>query len=221
MLGVHPPGRLASSSRRRSRRADRRPRRLPRHDGREGRRPPAPVVASPPSRRVLVCERRGGPATGPRCALASAAGLPDGQVWLALTDADSAVPHDWLARQLAWRATGAEAVAGTVSVRDWREQSSLVRRRFVRYLGKEGQGFGHPHVHGANLSFSASAYRRAGAVPEVATGEDGALWSRLRTTAVTVSTGDLAVETSGRRDGRAPGGFADFLAGLERVPGDD
>lgn len=153
---------------------------------------------------------------GLQVALEAASGLPDEQVWLAMTDADSSVPHEWFVRQLAWRTRGADAVAGTVTIRDWADQPPAVRHRFLHYLRREGTGHGHPHVHGANLSFGAAAYRRAGGLPELSTSEDHALWNALSSTSATVSVGDLPVLTSARRNARAPGGFAHFLNKLGR-----
>ena len=83
--------------------------------------------------------------------LLRAAGVADHRHWLATTDADSLVPADWLARQLEWRRRGADAVAGTVDVRDWSEQPASVRHHFERHQRSHGLGFDHPHVHGANL----------------------------------------------------------------------
>lgn len=154
-----------------------------------------------------------------RAGFAAALSLSDGlaheRCWLATTDADSRVPHDWLARQLAWRRRGASALAGTVRVSDWSPQPSGVRRRYEEHLRRRGLSSGHGHVHGANLSFSAAAYRRAGGLPPLATAEDHAMWRALGSSgARLVSPGDLVVETSARREGRAPAGFASLLGSL-------
>ncbi|MHB1988745.1 MAG: glycosyltransferase family 2 protein [Acidimicrobiales bacterium] len=148
-------------------------------------------------------------------ALKLAAGLAGEQVWLATTDADTIVAHDWLARQLAWRERGAQAVAGTVAVKDWQSQPTGVVRGWAVHAGRQGRGAGHSHVHGANLAFSADAYERAGGMPSLPTAEDHAMWRALRGSgARTVSVGDLAVATSARREGRAPDGFAGLLRSL-------
>ncbi|MCU1488759.1 MAG: glycosyl transferase [Acidimicrobiaceae bacterium] len=169
---------------------------------------------------AVVLESREGTAGGARRlgfaqALRLAQGRDPADVWLATTDADSVVPRDWLARQLAWRALGAEAIAGTVTVERWTEQPVGHARRFARYLAVQGAGFGHPHVHGANLSCSASAYLACGGVPPVATGEDRLLWLALAEAGTaSVAVSDLPVITSARREGRAPDGFAGFLGEL-------
>ena len=147
--------------------------------------------------------------------LLRAAGVADHRHWLATTDADSLVPADWLARQLEWRRRGADAVAGTVDVRDWSEQPASVRHHFERHQRSYGLGFDHPHVHGANLGLSAAAYRAAGGVPHIDRAEDHALWDAVGAAGLRrVSAPDLPVITSSRRDGRAAGGFSDLLRSL-------
>ena len=141
------------------------------------------------------------------------AGRPYGQLWLATTDADTTVPPDWLAVQLHLAARGAEVVAGTVRVEDWSQQPAAVARRFTGTYGTPGQG--HLHVHGANLGLCAAAYVEAGGVPPLALAEDQALVDDLRRRAKRlVATGRIPVTTSGRRESRTVGGFADHLRGL-------
>jgi len=141
------------------------------------------------------------------------AGRPAEQLWLATTDADSTVPEDWLAEQLRLAARGAEVVAGTVRVQDWSQQTERVRARFAATYGTPQ--LGHLHVHGANLGMSAAAYLDAGGVPPLALAEDQALVDALRVRARRlVATGRIAVTTSGRRESRTAGGFADHLREL-------
>lgn len=174
----------------------------------------------PWAHRLLVVETSAGSvgaarSVGLSLALSWAADAPEERVWLATTDADTVVPHDWLARQLAWRRAGAEAVAGRVRVGDWSGRPPSTRRAFLRYLLHEGAGLGHPHVHGANLAFGARAYRRAGGMTPVSTGEDRALWDALMSSgAVAVAAGDVVVDTSARSEARAPNGFSSFLSQL-------
>ena len=140
------------------------------------------------------------------------AGRPTTDIWLATTDADSAVPADWLAVQLELARGGAQAVAGTVQVRDWSQQPPAARARFDRTYGVPGDG--HLHVHGANLGISAEAYVDAGGVPPLALAEDHALVDTLRARGSRlVATGRIPVVTSGRRESRTVGGFADHLRG--------
>ena len=140
------------------------------------------------------------------------AGRPMTQIWLATTDADSTVPADWLAVQLELARGGAQAVAGTVHVHDWSQQPLAARARFDRTYGVPGDG--HVHVHGANLGISAEAYLAAGGVPPLALAEDHALVDTLRARGSRlVATGRISVTTSGRRESRTVGGFADHLRG--------
>jgi glycosyltransferase involved in cell wall biosynthesis len=54
------------------------------------------------------------------------------RVWLATTDADTQVPRSWLADQLVHARRGVDAVAGMVSVTDWRGHAPAVVERFRR-----------------------------------------------------------------------------------------
>jgi len=132
------------------------------------------------------------------------------EVWLAMTDADSAVPADWLSGQLALASDGWEVVVGTVAVEDWSEHHPSVRTHWAaNYDAVEG----HPHVHGANLGCTAAAYLDAGGWPMIPAHEDVALLKHLSKRRV-VSTATLAVITSARRDTRAEGGFGDTLSSM-------
>jgi len=109
---------------------------------------------------------------------------------------------------------GWDAVVGTVRVADWSGYRAGVRSLFRdRYGAASGP---HPHVHGANLGFRASAYLRAGGFPEVPTAEDHALVAALTASGARVRRiRALAVTTSARREARAPHGFSHYLAELE------
>lgn len=141
-------------------------------------------------------------------------GSPLRHTWLLTTDADSTVPVDWVRSHLAIADAGAAAVAGIVRVDDLNEHPPAVAERFARTYVTNPDG-SHPHVHGANLGVRADAYRAVGGWPSIPTGEDHALWQRIRAVGwPTVSSIDAWVTTSGRRVGRAPAGFADHLAEL-------
>ncbi len=132
--------------------------------------------------------------------------------WLANTDADCAVPRQWLLHQLSAAQRGVAAVAGIVDVDSFREHRPPVEAlfRFTYRIHPDGT---HPHVHGANLGVRADAYRAAGGWGLQSTAEDHDLWRRLRhTVSPCVSDAKLRVLTSGRRLGRAPFGFAAALA---------
>jgi Glycosyl transferase family 2 len=152
-------------------------------------------------------------AAGFAAVLEREAGRPATDLWLASTDADSTVPPDWLAEQLLLAAAGAEAVAGTVRVRNWSQQPAATRHRFARTYGTPPGG--HRHVHGANLGLTAAAYLDAGGMPALPSGEDQALMDTLRARSHrVVATGRIPVLTSARRESRTTGGFADHLREL-------
>ena len=152
-----------------------------------------------------------GPAAGrrPEPSLAG----PDAGLWLATTDADSLVPPDWLSRQLRYADAGWEAVVGTVTVTDWTGHAARTAGEFARQYGMwRGP---HPHVHGANLGFTAGAYRAAGGFPPLRTGEDHALVATLRAQGRRVlRTPLVTVVTSARDTYRAPAGFGHHLTTL-------
>ena len=137
---------------------------------------------------------------------------PMERCWLANTDADCVLPDNWLVEQLRLAEEAFEAVAGIIDVDTFEEHASHVFDRFrATYLIRPDGS--HPHVHGANLGVRADAYLRAGGWRDFATAEDHDLWGRLvRTGARTLQTSRLKLLTSGRRQGRAPQGFAETLA---------
>ena len=137
---------------------------------------------------------------------------PLSNVWLANTDADCIVPPAWLSDQLAFAASGIEAVAGTISVDSFEEHSPEVPARFHTSYSIHADGT-HPHIHGANLGVRADRYLEVGGWADFKTAEDHDLWGRLKRAGVRVlSPAQLSVVTSGRRVGRAPNGFAGALA---------
>ena len=139
-------------------------------------------------------------------------GITDSQTWLATTDADSVVPSDWLSRMLGHAAAGWSAVVGTVRVTDWSDHPEGVR---TRWHAQYESGDRHAQVHGANLGVRADAYRRVGGMPSLSRAEDVELVAALRAAGERAfPAGDLPVVTSGRRTGRAAGGFAAHLQEL-------
>jgi len=151
-----------------------------------------------------------------RAALAPAvaSGAPSG-VWVATTDADSVVPPRWFELQAIWSNWGADGCAGLVELDPGDPLPAAVRARWGAHVERRGRGFGHPHVHGANLGLRADLWLEAGGFDHLSAGEDHALWRRARALgARLVATDDIVVCTSARLDGRAPGGFSEFLADL-------
>lgn len=138
--------------------------------------------------------------------------LRAGARWLAFTDADTVVSPGWLAAQLG---LGAQAVCGSVEVRDWSAhgpEGDTVRRHFER---RYRDADGHRHIHGANLGVCALAYQRAGGFPPMACSEDVALVEALQRSGATIAwSAAPRVVTSARKDARARGGFGDTLLGM-------
>jgi hypothetical protein len=149
---------------------------------------------------------------GTRALIAAESGRPGSAIWIATTDADSRVPADWLARQVALADAGADAIAGTIAVDDWHEQPRATRDLFLaRYASDLGPA-AHGHVHGANLGVRGSTYEEIGGLAGLPLAEDRALVDALEAHGARVMRPpSLRVVTSGRRESRAAGGFSDHL----------
>ncbi|MFK3795591.1 glycosyltransferase [Pseudomonas sp. NPDC088444] len=129
--------------------------------------------------------------------------------WLACTDADSIVPLDWLAAQLAH---GADAVCGVVEVDDWSEHGAMVRQRYeAAYMDQDG----HRHIHGANLGMTRTAYVQAGGFPAMRCHEDVHLVQALQASGANIAwSRSVRVRTSARMAFKAQGGFGSYLLSL-------
>jgi glycosyltransferase involved in cell wall biosynthesis len=146
------------------------------------------------------------------------AGRDSAAIWLATTDADTVVPPGWLRRQLSYAGRGWDVVLGTVEVADWAEHPPHAPAAFDA-LYEFGAG-PHPHVHGANLGIRASAYLAAGGFRPLRTAEDHALLAAATEAGCpVVQASDLTVQTSARRQARAPHGFSHLLRTLAPLPG--
>lgn len=147
----------------------------------------------------------------PGPAVLAAAELWAGRVWLANTDADSAVPQNWLVRQVELADAGADAVLGSVEPDPAGTDPAILRRWLARHPFTED----HPHIYGANFGVRASAYLAAGGFPRMRVHEDRILVENLRRNAYTVlATDTIRVLTSGRTHARAPQGFGAYLRAL-------
>jgi glycosyltransferase involved in cell wall biosynthesis len=145
------------------------------------------------------------------------AGTDPAAVWLATTDADTIVPPGWLRRQLSYASQGWDLVLGTVAVTDWGEHPPHTPAMFAA-MYESGEG-PHPHVHGANLGIRASAYLAAGGFRPLRTAEDHALMAAATEAGCQVlQASDITVQTSARRQARAPRGFSHVLRALAREP---
>jgi glycosyltransferase involved in cell wall biosynthesis len=171
------------------------------------------VIAArfPGVRPVMISAGRVGAArhAGARAAIASAP--PARELWLANTDADCAVPRDWLSFMVAEARRDTQVVLGTVL-----PGPGLPAAMKAVWLGRHHLREGHPHVHGANFAIRADTYLRLGGWQPLTRGEDVDLARRaasgghLRIT----RTASIPVVTSSRTAARAPGGFASYLTTL-------
>ena len=142
---------------------------------------------------------------------------------------------DWIAENLAAFEAGAEAVLGRIDLDGEGEflPEALHRRgaledayeRLLTELSWLLDPLEHnpwPHhatISGASLGITRTAYCRVGRLPRVPLGEDKALIALLsRQDARIRYCPTVRVITSGRTNGRAPGGVADTLAIRSREP---
>ena len=138
-------------------------------------------------------------------------GEPAGRLWIASTDADSAVPPDWLLTHLHYARAGVDLLLGTVRPDPAELSGGVLAAWRLRHLMTDG----HPHVHGANLGVRGDSYLLAGGFPDVEAHEDVLLRNAVQACGgLTVSTGASPVLTSGRQRGRAPAGLSHYLRDL-------
>lgn len=123
------------------------------------------------------------------------------------TDADCVVPPTWLVDLLAL-AHDHDLVQGWVSP-DLADLQGAARERWTS-LNPVGRG----SLHGANLAVRLDSYLAVGGFPAVAEHEDLLLVRALKARGCS-SVDGTTVLTSGRRDGRVPGGFAGYLRDLD------
>ena len=151
-------------------------------------------------------------AHGVMVATAHVPGWQRGSHWLANTDADCAVPRDWLVRQAILADAGVDLVTGTVEP----DSDELAPGVLAKWRALHELRDGHHHVHGANLGVRLSTYVDSGGFEPTPLHEDLGLVERVRASGATcVASSALHLRTSGRLRGRAPGGFAHFLSELE------
>ena len=130
------------------------------------------------------------------------------RVWIASTDADSAVPENWLVEQVRLARQGVDLMIGTVRP-DLRDLSEVQR---AAWTAKHTPGLANGHVHGANLGIRADVYRAGGGYGSVDEHEDVLLVEAARRAGARVRASDECwVLTSGRSIGRTPGGYARYL----------
>jgi glycosyltransferase involved in cell wall biosynthesis len=140
-------------------------------------------------------------------ALASLGSAPEG-TWIAMTDADTLVPRDWVTHQLDLMDAGIDLVLGTVRP----DFADLSARHAAYWRATHPRGRPPGNVHGANLGVRASTYAEAGGIRDLIEHEDVALVRAVRALGAREHASDVhEVETSGRFTGRTPGGYAAFL----------
>lgn len=144
--------------------------------------------------------------------LAEFAGMPLDRLWIATTDADSAVPPRWLAWQVERANSGVDALAGLIDI----SSHTMLHRTFAPIYERKIGGGTHMHIHGANMALRASVYRAAGGFQEAACREDVALWNRLSALPGVRAVADphLVVQTSARPQSRVDGGFATYIRNM-------
>ena len=148
---------------------------------------------------------------------------------LLTSDADSRVPPQWLARNLAAIHAGCDAVAGRVTLEPAEE--GLLPQALMRRTARENayeQALlalsaridpiahdpwpNHWSASGASYGVTLDAYRAIGGLPYPASGEDRALADMLLRHDIPIRHDpDIVVVTSARLDGRACGGVADTI----------
>jgi GT2 family glycosyltransferase len=145
------------------------------------------------------------------------------------TDADSRVPPNWVRSNLAYIEGGADAVAGRI-ILDEAEAANLpaaLHKRGALESAYESllteidatldpQDSNpwpcHWTCSGATLSVRRDVYLRVGGLPAIPVGEDRAFVLTLRAHNARVRHApDIVTITSGRLEGRAPGGAADTI----------
>lgn len=135
-------------------------------------------------------------------------GSEGADTWIAMTDADTVVPRDWITHQLDLMDAGVDLVLGTVRP----DFADLSARHAAYWRATHRRGEPAGNVHGANLGVRASVYARAGGIPHLAEHEDVAFVRAVRAIGAAVHASDgHEVETSGRFAGRTPAGYAAFL----------
>jgi hypothetical protein len=164
-----------------------------------------------------------------RMAMRCAAELVGHDAVLLTTDADTIVADDWVERNLLAIRAGAEVVCGCVQIDP--AEAALIpahlhaddarERELITLLDATACLLDpdladpwprHTEAAGASLGVTRAAFARVGGIPAIAAGEDRAFVRMLaRVDAAIRHDPTVKVTTSGRLDGRAPGGMADTI----------
>ncbi|QCW49344.1 glycosyltransferase [Nocardioides dongxiaopingii] len=139
--------------------------------------------------------------------LADADGVDPRRVWVACTDADTAVPLDWLTDQVEVAEAGADLVLGRVEP-DRTASPEVVAAWRAAHADRRVR------TYGAHLGFRLAAYDAVGGFAPLREHEDADLVGRLLDHGVPWAAAPRPVVTSSRLLGRTPGGFSAYLAAL-------
>jgi hypothetical protein len=167
--------------------------------------------------------------TARRLAMDRAAFLAGPRGVIMTTDADAIVPLDWVARNMAVLAAGADAVCGRAVI-DPKEAAAIpahlheddaLECEYAGLLDAMTDALcpdmadplpRHTEASGASIALTVTAFRQAGGGPRVATGEDRALIAALKRIDARIRHDpNIHVVVSGRTVGRAAGGMADTI----------
>ncbi len=152
---------------------------------------------------------------------------PDGI--LLTTDADSVVPPDWVARNLAALAQGADVVCGrallnprdAAAIPPHLHDDDAREQRLIGLLDEMAWMLDpepndplprHTEASGASIAVTVSAFHRVGGIPAIRSSEDRAFVRALWLVDAKVRHHpSITVTVSGRVHGRADGGMADAI----------
>lgn len=178
---------------------------------------------------VELSAESGGAGVARRLAMERAARCIGCSGVLMTTDADAIVPPDWIERNIMAINAGADAVCGravlsdsdaaaipkTLRVDDELEQRLLALADQMAWLIDPDPIDPlprHTEASGASIAVSVAAWRRAGGIPSIRTGEDRAFIAALRRIDAAIRHDpSIEVVVSGRTFGRADGGMADTI----------
>jgi GT2 family glycosyltransferase len=145
------------------------------------------------------------------------------------TDADAVPEHSWIEKNILEMQAGADVVCGTVQIspqdalripsalHDDQERESYLLSTLdeISYL-LNPDPFDpwprHQQRSGASIAVRSKVLESVGGAPAVAAGEDRLLIERLRLVDARIRhAADIAVQVSGRLEGRAAGGMAETI----------
>ena len=169
------------------------------------------AVRFPGVRPVTIRAGRVGAARHAGALAAIGSAPPARELWLANTDADCAVPRDWLSFMVAESRRDTQVMLGTVL-----PGPGISAALKVAWMSRHHLREGHPHIHGANFGIRADTYLTLGGWQPLTLGEDADLAGRAAAAGNLriIRTASIPVITSSRTAARAPGGFASYLTAL-------